>query len=256
MKNLFEQFSESEIKALKITTMFETGKPLDFGGLAGNFDGKGLSFGLLQWNMGSKTLQPLLKEFIGLFPARFAEIFGGDSVAFKNLLINKSAKEQLDFAGSINDQRNHISEPWNTYFLKLGGDPDMRQIQIKYAKERMNVALRYVSGLGFKTERALALMFDLVTQNGENWIKRKKRKSRIAVEIFEQEKTGGLPLDEKQKMKIIAEVVAATVKPEFSKDVFQRKMLIVNGQGLRGKKKYDLGRDFGLSDQEIVLLPF
>src|SRR5262245_35357675 len=55
-------FTPAEEKALRITTTFETGRPLNPAGLAGNFDGQGLSFGMLQWNIGTGSLQPLLRE--------------------------------------------------------------------------------------------------------------------------------------------------------------------------------------------------
>ena len=90
MKKPAAHFSPVEFKALQITSTLETGKPLDFGGLAGNFDKQGLSFGLLQWNIKSGSLQPLLKDFIRLSPVKFAEIFGDHAESFRDLLFNKS----------------------------------------------------------------------------------------------------------------------------------------------------------------------
>jgi hypothetical protein len=47
-------------RCLALTGALETGKsaPECFSGLAGDFDGMGLSFGALQWNLYRKTLQP------------------------------------------------------------------------------------------------------------------------------------------------------------------------------------------------------
>jgi hypothetical protein len=252
MIEMSKYFSKSELKALKITTIFETGRPLNFCGLAGNFDGCGISFGLLQWNIKSGSLQPLLKDFIRLSPAGFDKIFGNDSKSFKEVIMNKSPKDQLQFALSINDSKNRIIEPWKTYFTKLGADPDMQAIQIKYARTRMNIAAKYVIKFGFESERALALMFDIGTQHGPNWLKVKNRESFINGKILEQEKTEGKSLNEIAKLTIIAETLSATSKPAFAKNALERKMIIISGRGNLGKRKFDLDRDFGLSDDYIV----
>ncbi|MDR5733574.1 hypothetical protein QCE47_14670 [Caballeronia sp. LZ025] len=47
-------------KALSITGHFEDSDD-PFGAVSGNFDGMGISLGVLQWNIGSGSLQPLLK---------------------------------------------------------------------------------------------------------------------------------------------------------------------------------------------------
>ncbi len=46
---------------LKVTGSFEGGTPR-YDAIAGDFDGAGLSCGLLQWNTGSGTLQKLVAE--------------------------------------------------------------------------------------------------------------------------------------------------------------------------------------------------
>ncbi|KAK47813.1 hypothetical protein BG58_40945 [Caballeronia jiangsuensis] len=47
-------------KALSVTGRFEDSEN-PFGAVSGNFDGMGISLGVLQWNIGSNSLQPLLK---------------------------------------------------------------------------------------------------------------------------------------------------------------------------------------------------
>ncbi|GJH30193.1 hypothetical protein [Caballeronia novacaledonica] len=48
-------------KALSITGRFEDSDN-PFGAVSGNFDGMGISLGVLQWNIGSNSLQPLLRD--------------------------------------------------------------------------------------------------------------------------------------------------------------------------------------------------
>ena len=53
-------------RCLAITASFETGvgAPDCFCGISGDFDGQGISFGVLQWNFGQGSLQPLLREIV------------------------------------------------------------------------------------------------------------------------------------------------------------------------------------------------
>jgi peptidoglycan hydrolase-like protein with peptidoglycan-binding domain len=55
-------------RCLALTGTFETSTaaPECFCGLAGNFDGQGISFGVLQWNLGQGTLQPMLRDMIAM----------------------------------------------------------------------------------------------------------------------------------------------------------------------------------------------
>lgn len=244
MKNPAAQLNEREWKALRIISTFETGKPLDFGGLAGNFDKQGLSFGILQWNIKSKTLQPLLKEFINLSPAKFAIIFGEDSKMFGELLFDKPLKEQLQSAISINDKSNRIIEPWKSYFGKLGDDPEMQAIQIRAAKGRLQIAARQMPDFGFHTERAFVFLFDIVTQHGPNWLKVKNRRQMISAKLTKLTSNG----DEKAIMRVIAETLAATVKPAFANNVRERRNVIIEGRGKIGKRYFDMDKDFGLND--------
>src|SRR3954454_17259486 len=52
------------LRCLALTSSFETGNmpPECFCGVTGDFDGQGISFGALQWNIGQGSLQPLLHE--------------------------------------------------------------------------------------------------------------------------------------------------------------------------------------------------
>jgi hypothetical protein len=63
-ESALDVLSPSELKAVRITSTFETGRPGGFGGLTGNIDGQGLSFGILNFTIKAGSLIPLLKEFI------------------------------------------------------------------------------------------------------------------------------------------------------------------------------------------------
>jgi hypothetical protein len=63
--------SESiQFRCMALTGSFETDNsfPDCFAGLSGDFDGQGISFGVLQWNLGQGSLQPLLRKIINAEP--------------------------------------------------------------------------------------------------------------------------------------------------------------------------------------------
>jgi hypothetical protein len=242
-------FTAPEEKALRITTAFETGRPLDFGGLTGNFDGQGLSFGLLQWNVGTGSLQPLLREFASAAPARFDAVFGAQAPSLRALLApGRSVADQLQWARSINDPaQRRIVEPWKTAFERLAAEPDFRAIQLRAVRPRMDAAERNARQLGILGERGLALLFDNVTQNGPGWL-HPQRLAAIRQRAAEARAARGQGVNERELLAIVANVVADTAHPRWREDVRRRRMTIVNGTGVVHRTPFDLGRQFGLTD--------
>lgn len=66
-------------RCLALTGAFETGTgvPDCFCGISGDFDGQGISFGVLQWNFGQGSLQPLLQEMVTQHEEIARAVFGG-----------------------------------------------------------------------------------------------------------------------------------------------------------------------------------
>ncbi len=253
-------FSPAEEKALRITTTFETGRPLNFSGLTGNFDGQGISLGLLQWNFGTGSLQPLLRRFATQFAARFDEIFGPDAARLRDLLQpHRAHAEQMDFARSVNDAHNRIVEPWRARFARLTEDPGFREIQLHAVRPRMDAAERDALRLGLTTERGLAMMFDNVTQLGPAWLEvhigktatapGRTRAAMLQERMNQRQQQLGRNLTERERLEVIANLVADTSSPRWREDVRRRRMTIVNGTGVVHGTHFDLGRQFGLTDQ-------
>ena len=82
----FDGLAPSELKAVRITSTFETGHAGGFGGLTANIDGQGLSFGLMNWTINAGSLIPLLQEFIKKHGDSYARIFGRDAAAFRDMV--------------------------------------------------------------------------------------------------------------------------------------------------------------------------
>jgi len=70
--------TESWIQAaLKVTGNFENSSD-PFGGVAGDFDGMGISLGVLQWNIGMGSLQPLVKKVGRAKVVDLMPVYGGE----------------------------------------------------------------------------------------------------------------------------------------------------------------------------------
>jgi hypothetical protein len=250
----------SEMRALRITTTWEGGRPLRFDSLSGDFDGMGLSFGLLQWNIGSGSLQPLLSEFVAQAPQAVDEIFGSDAASFRQML-ERPAREtreqararigrQLAFVRRINDPSGRqIAEPWASRFRRLGTHPVFQQIQLRAVRRRMNAAVTQTRALGLRTERGLALIFDVQTQSGPYWLRVKGRQPLLDQRRAARAQALGRPLTERELLEAIAHVVADTSRERYREDVRRRKMTIVTGRGVVHGSDFDLERDFGLTDR-------
>ncbi len=242
--------SPAEEKALRITNYFETGNrgALGFERLAGNFDGQGISFGVMQWNIGSGTLQPLLLELARKHPDRFDAVFGPHAAPLRALLERGVKAEQLRWAVSIDAGGRAVVEPWKTYFQRLGADPAFQAVQLRRIRTEMDQAIALARKYGLRTERGLAFMFDVVTQHGPGWDRVKGRGSEIERRRSEEERRRGGPLGERELLLLIAAVIAESVNPKWREVVRQRRLAIANGRGTYGRTPIDLDGTFGLSD--------
>lgn len=236
-----KSFASLDYKLLSITGAFE-GR--GFTNLAGNFDGQGLSFGILQWNLGQGTLPPLLLQMYKRDPQHFQEIFSSDTQAFLSILTADRAT-QLDFAQKINDPRKRVIEPWRNRFLRLGLYPPFQQIQVEFSQTLIKQAKVLARLMGVKTERGLVLLFDILVQNGGI---RPSTRQKIFRARQEKEIRLGRLLTEREYLEIIAQYRAQEASPRWRADVLARKLCIIRGQGYVHKRFWNLDKAFGLSD--------
>jgi hypothetical protein len=96
-------------------------------------------------------------------------------------------------------------------------------------------ALRLCNQFGLTSERGVALMFDIVTQNGSI-------SAPVKAQILADHAT-----NEVARMVSIANHVANAVNPKYRADVHARKLLIATGQGIVHGIHYDLARAFNLT---------
>ena len=237
--------SDLDYKCLALTGSFETGKPVPecFAGLSGDFDGQGISFGVLQWNFGQDSLQPLLKEMIKVHPRIIKQIFGTN---YKVLIetLNSDKEEIMFFARSIQHPMKYfIYEPWRGMFKSLGRTEEYQAIQVKYASGLYDDALRLCKLYELWSERAVALMFDIKVQNGS--ISRRVQ-SQILSDYSALRKNLSKKSLEIARMRIVANRRAEASYTRWIEDVRSRKLCIANGSGRVHGVDYDIEEQYGL----------
>lgn len=249
-------------RVLALTASFETGRPFPdcFGVLAGNFDGNGISFGTLQWNLGAGTLQRLLLEMKQRFDAQLQGAMGTLYPPLCAMLEMKTTREQVAWAERIQRTRKTatgvlwvVEDAWRAAFNALGQTEGMMQLQVDAAADRYGRALGWCRDWSLTTERAVALMFDIGVQNGR--LERGEVLAQVEADIA-QLPTSLEPLDaEVEKLVIIATRRAGACAAAWRKDVLDRKLCIARGQGVVHSRRYDLQREFAVGLRPFAAAP-
>lgn len=223
--------------AMEITSWYETSSStMDaFGASSGNFDGQGLSFGALQENFGTYTLQPIMKNMFTLHNDVVLKAFNGDMTSyntFKDVIMNKTKEEQVAWGDSISNPNDkyQVVEPWKTYFKKIGTSKECIDEQIKASKWYYDQAEKYYKTFGLWTKRGYALMFDIFVQSGA--ISDKTRD--LILSDFKSMNTKNMTKEqiETKKMNIIVNRRAEDVPAQWRATWKSRKSVIANGSGV------------------------
>lgn len=223
----------------RVTSAFEGGKfgEINFYNLTGNFDDQGMSIGFLQWCTGQGSDFPLFKKMLDNHHDVMKKAMGDLFDEFIHTL-EYGKKDRLSWAISINEG-NKIKKKWAAAFAALCATKEFQQIQMDVAGTVLDQARKLCETYGVYSVRALALMFDIKTQNGSiNDATHKKILDRFAKNNAK---------DELSKLKIIAQTRAEASNPRWVQDVLKRKMTIVNGTGFVHGDNVDLTK-LGLSD--------
>ncbi len=133
---------------------------LNYGAQNRNWDGAGLSYGILQWTQISGNLGKLLLAMYRADQPAFLRIFGEHSAE----LLHATAARSLGAVGGT----VLWLEPWTSRFKAAGQHPAFQQVQLQMALngEHWQGAEKAARILGVHTERSYALFFDTSTQQG------------------------------------------------------------------------------------------
>jgi phage minor structural protein len=226
-----------------VSETFETSPdkfPDSFGRTAGNFDGAGMSWGIIQYNWKSQTVQPIFKDLINNYPTvvRGAITNQADYDYFKNVVFNKTVTEQIAFGNSITDTTNKhkVKEPWNTYFRNLGLTKESQDRQMVATGWYLSEGKKYFNQLGLWSRRGYALCVDIAVQAGSM----NPVKNGVVVDVIGQcltafqnivttGKTAGQI--EVEKLVIIANKRSDQIDSSWQASFRERKLSIANGGG-------------------------
>ncbi|MEQ1934332.1 MAG: peptidoglycan-binding domain-containing protein, partial [Fimbriimonadaceae bacterium] len=236
------------VRCLALTGSFETSlaPPDCFAGLSGNFDGMGISFGVLQWNIGQGSLQPLILEMDAKHRDILKGAFHVDYLALITAM-KLPKKEGVEWAKTIQNNKFVIHEPWRGEFKSLGRTPEYQQIQTDHADANYQKARSWCAEYELWSERAVALMFDIRTQNGSI----KPITKQLILADFAALPAMSEPDREVARMRIVANRRAEAANPIWVEDVRRRKLTIANGTGTVHGKPYDLKVTYGIQLKKL-----
>ncbi|HEX4960502.1 MAG TPA: peptidoglycan-binding protein [Thermoanaerobaculia bacterium] len=222
-------------RALGITAQFEGH---GFTLAQGNFDGAGITWGIIGFTLSGGELEQLLSE---IEPDLVRQAFGAKTDQLLGVL-KLPMKQQIAFADSISlgTSKAKLAEPWRSAFRKLGEFPEVQEIQIRHVDEDyLQPARQTMQDFGLTTELGLALAFDVHVQNGgiKATAREQIRKDRDAHPVGA----------ERDLRVIIANAVADKSSPAFRQDVRDRKLTLATGAGRVHGEMFVL-RNWGLDD--------
>ena len=225
-------------RCLQLTADFEGH---GFQTIAGNFDGAGLTWGIIGYTLQHGEIQNILTEAQQRFPAVIDSAFGN----LKSILLSQLAKtwpEQLLWANSISIGTNkvRVEEPWQRAFATLGADPDVQTIQLRRVTKYWDIAKRDTSRFQLQSEAGIALCFDIAVQNGG--IDNDTEARRISTWINDNP-----GVSERDLLVRIADVVAESSRPQYVEDVRKRKRTIAKSDGEVHGARYAT-RDWGIGE--------
>jgi len=247
--------------ALSISGHFEgrTG----WANLTNNFDGQGLSAGLLNQTLGTGSLQPLLSQMRSDHSADFTSSFSSaNDASISAMLTQWQANKSINALDSNDDWRptekiyslsamtsstnasvqwasgelyksnGEFKDDWKLQLQTLLQKPTYVSIQVSAAEKIHSKALSYVSRVVIDDLRTYLLMFDIVVQNGS--ITEARFKEWEAAVLAEKLTSVNAIL------KKLVEIRLQDTLPQWVPDVRSRKYALIDGAGSVHGERLDL----------------
>lgn len=219
-------------QAIAVTAGFETsGDP--YLQVTGNFDGAGLSFGPLQVNFKTGTLQELFRRFQARDELRLRACFGPLWPEWQRVLRLPSRAQQVAWADALSrGPRKADFEPrWKAVLQAVGSEPAFRAEMLRYAYDtygrKLIVALAWLRGLTplrIGNFRCLAALYDLCVQQGSL----DKAHDAIRRRVLREQ-----PRDEFHLTRIAVEERGRTASPQWRADCISRRLCILEREPVK-----------------------
>lgn len=196
-----------------------------YGMVAGNFDGAGLTWGIIGFTLKYGDLRDVILTVQSQYPEAITRAFG--SLANELLdNIGLDFPKALAWANSISEgpKRYAVRKDWRDGFARLGARQEVRRLQVEHALQKYyEPALVTAGRIGFSTELGVALAFDIHVQNGGV-------KPAALKQLAREQQDGALKSQRALRLRA-AELVAQSAKSEWRPDVLARKTAIASGEG-------------------------
>jgi peptidoglycan hydrolase-like protein with peptidoglycan-binding domain len=220
-------------RCLQLTARFEGhGYTL----IVGNFDGAGLTWGIVGFTLQHGELQVIINELVVRAPELLEAAFGVDgSRELADRLRTQKPAALIRWADSISSGsgKQIVIEPWRSGFAALGAQPFVQELQRRRAREKyFEPAMSTATRLGLDSERGVALCFDIHVQNGGV----KKTDEKAYFDAIESRRSPSA----KSRREILARLVADSARKQYRDDVFARKNAIASGSGISHGQLFDL----------------
>ena len=218
--------------AIAVTAGFETsGDP--YLQVTGNFDGAGLSFGPLQANFKTGTLQELFRRFQTRDENRLRACFGSLWTEWQQVLRLTSRAQQVAWADALSRgaRKADFDPRWKAALQAVGSEAAFRDEMLRYAYDtygrKLIVALSWLRGLvpiRISNVRCLAALYDLCVQQGSL----DKAHDAIRRRVLNEN-----PQDEFQLTRIAVEERGRKADPLWRADCISRRMCIIERDPVR-----------------------
>ena len=238
-------------EALQLTSQYETQKPYpyNFGTAASDFDGAGISWGAIQFNIKTGPLLSMWQSLISDIPEKLQAAFDHPDRTAETDLANYTTWRDMILRGNFEEirswsydrgntatGRHSFIEPWNTYFMNMGILEESIALQKQNASWYYTIATQWFSDFKLWSRRGFSLCFDIAVQSGSMNPKVSGATYDLIKEINDwydaQDKTG-MTAQEMETLKLdrIANRRADYIDISWQKSYRDRKTAIANGEG-------------------------
>jgi Putative peptidoglycan binding domain len=225
-------------RCLQLTADFEGH---GFQKVAGNFDGAGLTWGIIGFTLKGGELPAMLGQIRERHPALLSQAFGALEPELLTALAS-SRERQLEWANglSLGTTKYRIEPRWEAPFAKLGSYAEVQAIQLERVQRYWQIATRDTQRFELTTEMGAALCLDVAVQNGGIDAGDEER----AIRRWITEHPGAGEHDRRVR---IADVVAESSRARYVEDVRARKRTLATGEGMVHGARYATA-DWGIAD--------
>jgi hypothetical protein len=247
--------SDTFKKCLSITGSFEGAS---WGGSNGNFDGAGCSAFILQWNFLS-ALKDVIYDMYNADIVKFKALVGDKTQDIINMCMSpgrdgiQSFITEITTGGVFNTNGNprfftggkSLKPEWVAVFKAIGNE--FITVQMQHAQSYFDAAVSECKTFNLNTERSVAFMFDFCVQRGKGNLSTEQQQFLVI------SKDPSYIEDDDTWLKHILEVdLQQMANSPWKLDSYSRRACILNDGGIVHGKNYDLGKEFGLTDDKVL----